>query len=202
MVPERHGKPERAFVHARQTRSRKGQGIPPVTGVTSIFLRGKPSWDCPVKSARGDQVGSRFFQIQKEAFVSTIRTLITATVLAAGCMGLRADAYDDAMVYLKKRVPSAKTGIVMCNPDAMAEPLKGLFAAAKRANIKVQLFRVDNADSLDKAKGIVGSWRPDFVMLLDQDPLLGAGSKGSIALINRAGMAGVFVVSCGGAMKG
>jgi ABC-type uncharacterized transport system substrate-binding protein len=124
------------------------------------------------------------------AFFTSALLLLSGTAMVAGTP-------DDLLKSLKKQWPDKKQGIVICNTQVNADTVQALAAAAEKTGISLQVFNVATDRDIDSASGIVMQSRPDFVVLVDQDPVLGASGKQTKKFIQRASSAGVPTISTG-----
>jgi len=128
------------------------------------------------------------------------RALFTSALLLLSGSAIVAGTHDDLLQSVKKRWPDKKQGIVVCNTEANAESVQALAVAASKLGLTLQVFNVADDRDIDSASGIVMRSRPDFVVLVDQDPILGAAGKQTKKFIQRASSAGVPTISTGESM--
>ncbi len=125
------------------------------------------------------------------------RALFTSTILLLAGSTMIAGSPDGLFSSVKKKWPSKKEAFVVCNATTSAKALDELVASATRMGYQVQVFDVATEGDVDKATGIVQNTRPDFVVLLDQDSILGVNGKKTKRFIERVGAVGVPTVGTG-----
>jgi ABC-type uncharacterized transport system substrate-binding protein len=128
------------------------------------------------------------------------RALFTSALLLLSGSTIVAGTHDDLLQSLKKQWPDKQQGLVVCNMQASAETVQALTAAAGKVGIALQVFNVANDQDIDAASGVVKGSRPDFVLLVDQDPVLGASGKLTKKFIQRASSAGIPTATTGEAL--
>lgn len=128
------------------------------------------------------------------------RALFTSALLLLSGSAIVAGTHDDLLQSVKKKWPDKQQGIVVCNMQANSETVQALAVAAGKLGITLEVFNVENDKDIDSACGMVMRSRPDFLVLVDQDPILGAASKQTKNFIQRTSMAGVPTVATGEAL--
>lgn len=120
-------------------------------------------------------------------------TLITACFLSG--MQVMAGDFDLLLDTLKKGMPGKTNGAVACNLDAHKDLLRELAASAHHRGLSLRFFNVTNPDQANSASSTMRSSNPDFVILLDKDPLLGASGTSTKSFTAVLTSNGIPVVS-------
>ncbi len=104
------------------------------------------------------------------------RATLTGLLLAGGC-GLFAGDYDALIKTLKANWPDSKEAVVVCDLELSRFAVTELASATRAAGITLQAVNVKTDKDVDTAKSSIKSMRPDFIVLVDSDPVLGTQGK-------------------------
>jgi ABC-type uncharacterized transport system substrate-binding protein len=113
------------------------------------------------------------------------RNLIPTLLLFGGC-SLFAGDYDTLFQTIKANWPERKTAVVACNLEMSRFAVADLLEAAKKAGITVQAINTKTDKDVDTTRGVLNKMRPDFLVLVDSDPVLGTQSKETKSLISNS----------------
>lgn len=125
------------------------------------------------------------------------RALFVCSALLLAGSNLVSGSPDTVFRSAQQRWPDAKSVMLVCNMKTQESTLRNLAAAAKQAGLSLEVFDVESTKDLDNAMGYITKSRPGFVILVDEDPVLGANNKLTQTFISRANRAGVPTVSTG-----
>jgi len=138
--------------------------------------------------------------IHKEVAMGMARAVLTSGLMLLAGSAMFAGTQDTLFQSVKKQWPDKKEGVIVCNTDASAAAVQSLAAAASKLGIALCVCNVGNERDVDAAIGMVNRSHPDFLVLVDQDPVLGASSKSTKRFIDRAASAGVPTIATGEAL--
>lgn len=113
------------------------------------------------------------------------RATITGLLLAGSC-GLFAGDYDALIKTMKASLPDGKEAVVVCDLELSRFAVTDLASATRAAGITLQAVNVKTDKDVDTAKSSINSMRPDFIVLVDSDPVLGTKGKLTKSFISSA----------------
>jgi len=117
--------------------------------------------------------------------------LLLPSLLFFGGGNLFAGDYDTLFQTLKTSWPDRKGAVVACNLELSRFAVTDLVEAAKKAGISVQAINVKLDKDVDSARGLVSKMRPDFIILVDSDPILGVQGKETKGFISSGLTSGI-----------
>ncbi len=129
--------------------------------------------------------------------MKSVRTLLTGLLLIGSC-SLFAGDYDSLFKTVKANWPNRKMAAVVCDLEMSRFAVADLAAAAHAAGISLQAVNVKADKDVDAAKTSIYNMRPDFIVMVDSDPVLGIHGKLTKSFISSALNIGVPSVSTHG----
>lgn len=105
-----------------------------------------------------------------------LKPLFLTTLLATGA-NLMAGDFDQLMDLIKRAMPGKTTGAVACNLETNKDVLRDLAATAHNRGLTLRFFNVTSGEQANTVSGTLKGANPDFVILIDRDPVLGAAGS-------------------------
>ncbi len=122
--------------------------------------------------------------------MKSFRLLVSALMLLGGGNLFGGD-YDTLFQTLKANWPDRKGAVVACNLELSRFAITDLLEAAKKVGISVQAINIKTEKDVDNARGIVGKMRPDLIILVDSDPILGVQGRETKGFISSGMNSGI-----------
>jgi ABC-type uncharacterized transport system substrate-binding protein len=119
-----------------------------------------------------------------------VRTLALSTLVS---LGLSATEYTALASAVKKVLPMVGTIVVVCDTGASMEALNEIMGSFP--GVKVSVVHVGSNGEVGKALSTVLSKKPDLLVLVNGDPVVGDGTTGAAFLIQRAAVAHIPTAS-------
>ena len=117
-----------------------------------------------------------------------LSSLIRRAVLVGGLtLPLAAGDYDDVLKSVRSAWPDKTTGAAICSVDFNQLALMDLAESAKTLNINLLIMNVKSPKELRTTLNVLLAKRPGFLVLIDEDPVLGVKSGNTRFIIAQAG---------------
>jgi ABC-type uncharacterized transport system substrate-binding protein len=109
----------------------------------------------------------------------SVLALVVATTLSAG-------DYDALLSTVAKAKPEWKTAAAMCSLDMNQLALLDLTDSAKQKGISLIVMNVASAKDVEPMLRNLVQRKPDFLILMEEDLILGVKSKAGAMIVGRA----------------
>jgi hypothetical protein len=119
------------------------------------------------------------------------RALAVCAVLSTS---LLAGDYGHVLDVVSQAWPERAKGVVLCSLEANQFTLLDLVDTAKERGLNLTIVNMKELKALDKTIATTLSRRPDFVLIIDDDPILGSKGTALPRLLARAASLGIPTV--------
>ena len=107
---------------------------------------------------------------------------------------LLAGDYGHVLDVVSQTWPERGKGVVLCSLEANQFTLLDLVDTAKERGLSLTIVNLKELKALDKTIATTLSRRPDFVLIIDDDPILGSKGSALPRLLARAASLGIPTV--------
>ncbi len=129
--------------------------------------------------------------------MSATSTFLRSAVLLGASAGLWAGNFDSLIQDASQRFSKHREAMVVCNLEANKAVVAELAAAAKAQNIELRAVNVASPKDIDQAYSILQGQRPDFVVVVDTDSVLGGQARATKTFIRTVKNMGIPTVATG-----
>jgi len=119
-----------------------------------------------------------------------LRAILPSVMLAGSCTLIAGD-YDELAKTLKANWPERKSAVVVCDLELSRFAVADLATAARAVGISLQAVNVKADSDVDRAKSTINGMRPDLVVLIESDPILGLQGKHTKSFVSNASNRGI-----------
>lgn len=120
------------------------------------------------------------------------RALAACAILSTSLM---AGDYDHVLDVMKQAWPERAKGVAICSLEANQFALLDLVDTAKDRGLSLVIMNMKEARELEATLKAALARRPQFFLIIDEDPILGAKGHSLSRLVGRASSAGIPSVS-------
>lgn len=125
-------------------------------------------------------------------FPTFLKHIAMAALVATSA---RAGDYDDVLTTLKSNWPEKVTAGILCSVDGNQMALLDLTDAAKAQGFSVVVVNIERARDATRQLSVLLTRKPDFLILMDDDPIVGVHASTTRGILAQALAHGVFTVA-------